>query len=97
LDWNADDSRLLLREYVSINESHLYALDIAGQKLSRLTPATGKELVAYRDAVFSKDGRSVYLTTDRDAEFLYLAALDPASGKLTPLAKAEGDVEAFDL
>jgi dipeptidyl aminopeptidase/acylaminoacyl peptidase len=98
LDWAPDDAGLLVGEYVSANESHLHRLDLAKKSLTRLTPSAGGEPVAYPFARFSKDGKAVYLTTDLDAEFHYLATLDPATGKIAPLARpAAGDVETWSL
>ena len=54
--------------------------------------------VAYDGAQFSRDGKGLYVSTDRDAEFLRLAYLDLATGAhrylTTDLA---WDVESFDV
>ena len=97
-DWAADDASLLLEQYISINESHLYRVDLTSKSLTRLTPEPGKEPVAYANGHFSKDGKQVYLTTDRGAEFHCLAALDIGTGKITTLARpTSGDVESFSV
>jgi dipeptidyl aminopeptidase/acylaminoacyl peptidase len=97
LDWSWDDAQLLVREYRSINESLLHRVDARSGKRERLTPPS-QEKVAYGAAQFAKDGRSVYLTTDQDAEFQRLAQLDLATQRLVPLtAHIPWDVEEFDL
>jgi len=74
LDWSPDDSKILLLEQLSINEGHLWLVDTRSGDKAALTPREEKK-VAYRDGRFSRDGKGVYVTTDRDSEFLRLAYL----------------------
>lgn len=95
-DWAPNDRRLLVEEYVSINESYLWLMDIEGDEKTLLTPKGG-EKVAYGQARFHPDG-DLYVTTDRDSEFLRLARLDPATGEYTFLTShIPWDVAEFDL
>jgi dipeptidyl aminopeptidase/acylaminoacyl peptidase len=82
-DWSPDGKQVALLEFVSITDSRLWLVDAAtGQKkLVTPTPAAG-ESVAWREAFFSGDGRALYTTTDKDSEFLRLARLDLATGKV---------------
>jgi len=75
-DWSPDDKALLVGEYVSINESYLWLLDLATGKKTALTPRESEEKVAYQPVAFSKDGKGVYVLTDRDSEFMRLAYVD---------------------
>jgi dipeptidyl aminopeptidase/acylaminoacyl peptidase len=96
VDWSPDDSQQLLVNYVSINESYLWTLDLASGKKTLLTPQNGSEKVAYHSAKFRKDGKGIYVTTDRDSEFMRLALLE--EGKHTFLTQGiPWDVESFDL
>ena len=96
-DWSANDAKLLLAEYVSINESHLHLADAKTGALEPLTPKSA-EKISWSHARFAKDGKSVFVTTDKDAEFLRLCRMDLATKKLAPLtANLAGDVENFDL
>jgi dipeptidyl aminopeptidase/acylaminoacyl peptidase len=99
LDWSPDDRRLLVSQFVSANESHLFACDLATGALVRLTPPPVEGVrIAYRGGRWSPDGAAVYTTTDRDGEFLRLARLDLASGAWTTLTGGlDWDVEGFDL
>jgi len=96
LDWSRDDRRLVLGEYLSVNQSNLWLLDLAtGQKTALTNPA---DTVAWGGAEFTADGRSLVLTTDRGGEFQYLALMDVATKRLTPLTRdIPWDVESFDL
>ncbi|REK10480.1 MAG: S9 family peptidase [Planctomycetota bacterium] len=80
-DWSPDDKQLLVLEYVSINESYLWLVELASGKKTPLTPKNSDEKVAYRPVAFSKDGKGVYCRTDRDNEFMRLAYIDLSKGK----------------
>ena len=70
-------------------------LDLATGAKRLLTPK-GTEKVAYGGGRFAADGRRIFVTTDRDSEFLRLAAIDLASG-VTPYFTSHipWDVELF--
>ena len=96
-DWSSDDRKLLLVEYVSINESYLYFADTKTGARSILTQKGGPK-VSYGSARFSADALTVFATTDRDAEFRRLVKIDVATGKHTPLtAHIPWDVDEFEL
>ena len=95
-DWSPDDRQLLVSEYFSISHSRLHLVDVADGRRQELSPAT--DTVAYGEARFSRDGRGVYLTTDRGSEFQRLSYLDLATRRITPLTTTiEWDVDGFEL
>lgn len=97
-DWSPDDRQLLVGEFVSVNESYIWLLDVASGEKKLLTPKGGTEKVAYPAAVFSKDGKGLYALTDRDSEFTRLAYIDLATQQPTYLtSQISWDVEDFDL
>ncbi|HEX3128813.1 MAG TPA: prolyl oligopeptidase family serine peptidase [Thermoanaerobaculia bacterium] len=105
-DWSPDDKRLLLREVISANEAYLHWADVATGEVHALTPrrAQGQEPIAYQDAVWSQDGRSVLAASDLDSEVLHVVRIrlegDADGGKPAPLAglpDLKWDVESFDL
>ncbi|HSW00493.1 MAG TPA: S9 family peptidase [Sedimentisphaerales bacterium] len=97
LDWSLDDRQLLIGEYVSINESRLWLLDLRTGEKSLLTEP-GPEPVSYRNAQFDRDGTGLYLTADKDAEFQRLSHMDLATGRITALVDSiPWDVEGLDL
>lgn len=98
LDWSPDDKKILLGEDISINESYLWLVDtVTGEKLA-VTPRDAKEKIFYGNAKFSKDGKGIYVTTDKDSEFQRLAYMDLAMKQLKILtAGIAWDVEGFDL
>ena len=98
LDWSPDDKKILLQEGISINETYLWLVDTATGEKTALTPRDAKEKIAYGNAKFSKDGKGIYVTTDKDSEFLRLAYLDLASKQTKVLTgNIPWDVTKFDL
>ena len=99
-DWSPDDKQLLVLEGISINESYLWLFDTQTGEKKEVTPrpAEGAEKVSYSAALFSKDGKGIFVTTDRESEFQRLAYIDLASGKHTYLLPdAKFDVDNWDL
>ena len=97
LDWSQGDSKLLLAEYISINESHLHIVDAHTGVKEKITPDT-TDKISWSHAQFAADDRSIFVTTDRDSEFQRLCRFDLKTKKLTPLTgNLSWDVEDFDL
>lgn len=96
-DWSYDGTKLLLLEYISINKSRLYLADAKTGAKELLTPDEATP-VSYGEAQFAKDGKSIFITTDKGSEFQRLARLDLATKQLTVLtADLNWDVDSFDL
>ncbi len=98
LDWSPDDRYILIGEYVSINESQRWVLDVEFANIQQITPRHEKDKVYYGGGQFSKDGKGVFLTSDERSEFKRLVYLDLDTKKtkvLTPDLK--WDVEQFAL
>ncbi|MFH1132230.1 MAG: S9 family peptidase [Pseudomonadota bacterium] len=85
LDFSPDERQLLLQQYVSLNESALHILDLNSGKATRITPETDKN-IAYRNAVWAKNGKGIFLTSDRGGEFVQLHYLDLAKKTFAPLS-----------
>jgi dipeptidyl aminopeptidase/acylaminoacyl peptidase len=97
-DFSPDDKKLLVERFLSANESYLYLYDIATGEKTLLTPQEGTEKVAYGGAEFSKDGKGIYLTTDKGSEFQRLMYMDLATRTMTPLtAHINWDLDGFEL
>lgn len=97
--WAPNDRTMLVAEFISVNESYLYLTNVATGEKTLITPKDGTK-VAYGQggAVFSKDGKGLYLTCDKDSEFQRLAYMDLATKQFTYLTDSiKWDVEALDL
>ena len=94
-DWSPDDTKLLINNFVSANESHLYVMDIATAALTPVSEGNGPANVS--EAKFTPDGRGVYLVTDRDSEYQQLRRVDLVTGAVEVLtAHIPWDIETFD-
>jgi len=63
-DWSPDDTKLVLSDYKSANETYLWLCDVVTGKKTLLTAAAGNEKVFNGSwASFSKNGKGVYLIT----------------------------------
>ncbi|HKY61121.1 MAG TPA: prolyl oligopeptidase family serine peptidase [Gemmatimonadota bacterium] len=97
-DWSPDDTAVAVVEYVSINESYIWLVDVASGERTLVTPKGGPEKIAYANIRFSPDGRGLYVTTDRASEFRRLVYVDLATGQHRPLTPhIDWDVEEFEL
>jgi dipeptidyl aminopeptidase/acylaminoacyl peptidase len=75
----------------------LYLVDVKKGEKELLTPKT-TEKISYSQAAFAKDGRSVFVATDKDSEFQRLMRLDLGTRKFTVLTKdIPWDVDEFDV
>jgi dipeptidyl aminopeptidase/acylaminoacyl peptidase len=70
LDFTRDGSRLLIQEYVSINEQNLYVVDVSTREVGRISPEGPPQ--ADRAAIFDATGDHVYFASDRGGQFVQL-------------------------
>lgn len=96
-DVSKDGQTLLIGEYVSANESHLWSLDVASGRLSEVTDRKEKNIVQGA-AHYAADETSMWFITDRDNEFQRLAAMDLKTKKIKYLTGAiPWDVDDYTL
>jgi dipeptidyl aminopeptidase/acylaminoacyl peptidase len=100
--FSPDEKSLAYLEYVSANESHIWMMDIASGKKTRITPAPKADAttatVAYGAPRFSRDGKRIYTVSDRDNEFRRLITIDMLTGKETVLtAHLKFDIDDFSI
>ena len=96
--WSFDDKQFALMEEISINESYVWLVNATTGEKTLLTPKDGAEKIAYSGAEFSKDGKGLYVTTDKDFEFRRLAYVDLATRQHTYLTShIKWDVDEFEL
>lgn len=97
VDWSADDSKLLIQEGISINESRLYLLDLSNGTKIRLLPEKD-ERTTYQGIAFSQNKKGIYLITNKESEFNQLAYFEFSSKKLTILTQSiPWDIEFAEL
>ena len=98
--FSPDDKTLVFSEYISANQSHLWTMNIASGEKRRVTPEKNEANVPvfYGPARFSRDGKKLFTTSDRDSEYRRLVMIDLATSEekvLTP--KLPHDVSEFSV
>lgn len=82
MDWHQD--KLLLYNYISINESYIYVYDMTKKALIPINPQEGKK-ISYGGALWGKDGKGVFYTSDEIGEFQELFYYELENGNKTRL------------
>jgi len=96
VDWSPDDSKLLVRKSISANESYYFILDLTSKKLTQINPTD--EIISYGSAIFSKDGKGIFYSSDQNNEFKKLRYYEISTGKEKVLTeKIDWDVESIQL
>lgn len=87
-----DHRRFVINETLSDADNNLYLVERSKpSKLTLLTPHTGDAL--HRAQAFSKNGKTLYFTTDAEGEFTALHAMDLGKRTSKPALKADWDVD----
>ncbi len=98
MDWSPDGQKILALEGISANESYVWIVDAKRDEKTLITPKGGDVKIAYGSGRFSKDGKGIYVTTDKDSEFQRLAYVDLGTKQHTYLtSNIPWDVDEFDL
>ncbi len=96
-DWSPDGKTLLVGEMISVNESHLWLVDVATGAKREFTPRAERGVVN-GSADFTKDGKGVLYGTDRGSEFQRLVYRDLATGAERVVTEGfRGDVSGASL
>ncbi|MFW5701595.1 MAG: S9 family peptidase [Bacteroidota bacterium] len=67
VDWSPDDKKMIIYNYISINRSMFYIMDVATGETTPLLET--EEDVAFGGGTFARDGKGVYYTCDYQSEF----------------------------
>jgi dipeptidyl aminopeptidase/acylaminoacyl peptidase len=95
-DWSPDDSKLIVGQYISANESYLHILEVASGKMTQINPSSEK--IAYGGAAWSADGKGIFIISDEKNEFQILKYYDIATQKFTDLtSNIAWDISNFSL
>ena len=84
-----DGQHVLLLRQKSASESVLLRLDVDSGKAVRLYPREGSKAVSVSAAVYSADGKRVYLSTDDGGEGANVVLIEPGSGVISARYKEE--------
>ncbi|MEK6570710.1 MAG: S9 family peptidase, partial [Bacteroidota bacterium] len=97
VDWSPDDSKLLVMNYISVNESYVFVADAKTGTKEQVNPVKDKK-IAYGGAQWSKDGTGIYYTSDEYGEFQQLIYLEWGTKAKRKLPEnINWDVSEFEL
>jgi dipeptidyl aminopeptidase/acylaminoacyl peptidase len=91
--FSPDDRRVLLTRQVSNLHNALSVYDLESGTITPLTPA--EPLARYQSAQWSKDGKWIYCASDLDREFVNLARIEAATGRIEWLEERNWDSEGL--
>lgn len=95
-DWSPDNQQVLIQETLSVNQSNIYIGDVATGKLRPITDP--KEQVSYDAPRFTRDGKGIWVGSDREGEFSQLVRIDLDTRATESITKEfDWDVEASQL
>ncbi len=97
MDFSPDGKRLLVAQYVSIEDVRPGVVDISTGKLERF-PVDGGT-AGFRAFKFAPDGRAVYFISNEESEFQTLRHHDPEAGAApkTLTGDIAWDIESFQI
>ncbi|HEX8999772.1 MAG TPA: hypothetical protein VGB07_07720, partial [Blastocatellia bacterium] len=96
--WSPDDMQVVFCEFIGNTTSRLWLVDVEkGEK--RLLSGNAEKADEYYDSpLFSKDGKGLFVITDRGSDVRRLAYLNLSSGQFKNLTSAiNWDVDEFQL
>jgi dipeptidyl aminopeptidase/acylaminoacyl peptidase len=97
-DWSPDDKEVVFCEFISNTQSKLGLVNVDTGEKRLLLGNSETESGYFSRPRFSKDGKGIYLVTDYNSDFRYLAYLNLADGQLKNLtAGIKWDVDEFRL
>lgn len=95
--WSSDDSKLIVREGISVNESRIYSVDVNTGEKVRLLPLKD-ERATYSAITYANSEKGMYLITNKDSEYNRLAYYDFKTEKLVYITEEiEWDVEDAEM
>lgn len=95
VDIAPDEQRAVVTRASSSFSHTLLEIDLTNGMARQLL--TSEEAVRFTAAYYTADGRALYLITDLDADFLYIARLDLDTGTLERLVAPEWDCDEMAL
>lgn len=96
IDISEYNDKILIYNYVSVNESKLQVLDLESNKITPIQ--LSKEKISFGAAAFSHDGNGVYFASDFESEFTHMQYYDLTSGNIFNIGLNLGwDVEFISV
>ena len=95
-DWSPNSSHILISQYISPIESHLYQVELTTLERTRLLESYGA--ISIGSVAYNATADSVFFISFLDGKFTRLYQLDVATGAVTPISpKINWNVSFFSL
>jgi dipeptidyl aminopeptidase/acylaminoacyl peptidase len=95
-DWSRDGSKMILSNYVSVNESHPYLYELKTNKLDAIFDVTEK--ISFKNVHFSADEKTIFYESNKNTEFTKLRSLDLKSKTERIISKNETwDIDGYQI
>lgn len=94
-DFSANGRQLLVTHERSNFDTDVMLVDVANGRASNLVPHTGDERYAYPR--FTRDGRGMFVVSDKGREFMNLAFRPLPDGEMVFVTEEQHDLESFEL
>jgi dipeptidyl aminopeptidase/acylaminoacyl peptidase len=95
INFSPDERSAAVVHMASSFNHNLLEIDLVNEGATLLSPPD--EAARYLSARYSADGKSLFLNTDLDSDFLYIANLDLETFAFEPIIEAEWDIETMTL
>ncbi|MBW3567911.1 MAG: alpha/beta fold hydrolase, partial [Proteobacteria bacterium] len=96
MDFSPDGRHVLAMRYVSINEAHVYEVDVESGEAHEMRALD--ETVGYRGGAYGRKGKYIYFISDEGSEFQRLHRLDRKTREVETLTKdINWDVVSLEL
>jgi dipeptidyl aminopeptidase/acylaminoacyl peptidase len=96
--WSPDDTQVAFCEFIGNTTSKLWLVDVEKGEKRLLSGSAAKTEEYYDSPLFSKDGKGLFVITDRDSDVRRLAYLNLTNGQFKSLTPAiNWDVDEFQL
>ena len=96
--FSEDKKRLAMTEFISATESYVWVMDAKSGAKKRITNPRKGETVLYDAPQFTRDGKALFVVSDRGSEFRRLVVM-PANGgpERVLTGHLKFDVDAFEI
>jgi dipeptidyl aminopeptidase/acylaminoacyl peptidase len=78
-DWSPDDKKIIVRNGISATKSFMHIMDIETGTLTEIS--SSEEETSFSNAMWSADGKGIYLVNDEGSEFSQLKYFDVTTKK----------------
>ncbi len=95
LSFSPDGQTAVAIHMASSFQHNLLEIDLANQSASLISPPD--ETARYMKACYSSDGKALFLNTDLDSNFLYIARLDLETFDFEPIITSDWDIETMAI